>query len=159
MITVINRSLGGVGYTLPEMNIRRTFTPGEKKQLEVNELTALYQSPGGAELLRDYLVVLDKEWTEEFLNPPLEYYWGEEEIKACLLEDELELFSETLDYAPEGVLEIMKDMAWRLPLADLNKVEAIKEKLSFDVMAAIVIMKDSNTAEEKPVRKERLRRG
>lgn len=54
---VINRSDGNVVYSLPELNIRRVFVPGESKDLSEQELNALWQIDGGASLLRNELMV------------------------------------------------------------------------------------------------------
>jgi len=51
----------------------------------------------------------------------------------------LEQFLDCLDFAPESVLENIKDMAVNLPLNDVSKRNAIQEKLGFDVSKAIEI--------------------
>jgi hypothetical protein len=51
----------------------------------------------------------------------------------------LEQFLDCLDFAPESVLENIKDMAVSLPLNDVSKRNAIQEKLGFDVSKAIEI--------------------
>jgi len=51
----------------------------------------------------------------------------------------LEQFLDCLDFAPESILENIKDIAVKLPLNDMAKREAIKNKLGFDVTKAIEI--------------------
>lgn len=75
-------------------------------------------------------------------DAPIEYFWQNEEIKACILEDDLELFKETLDYAPAGVIDLIKTISWKLPLSDLNKIAAIRDKTGFDVHMAAQVMAD-----------------
>ena len=54
----------------------------------------------------------------------------------------LDAWLDCLDFAPEGVLQIIKDAAVELPLNDVQKRDAIKEKLGFDVSAAIANNKE-----------------
>lgn len=143
-ITVRNRSAGTVGYEIPELNIKRTFALHETKEelIDERELRLLLQQRGGDILLRHYLVVEDEEWAEKNLdidNMP-EYFWGIEEVKNCLLNESLELLEDTLLNAPRGVIGIMKEIAWRLPLADLNKIALIKKITGFDIQAATINM-------------------
>lgn len=51
----------------------------------------------------------------------------------------LDQFLDCLDFAPEVIKELIKTMAVELPLNDMSKREAIKEKLGFDVSKAIEI--------------------
>lgn len=158
MIKVTNRSDEIVTYTLPEMNIRRVFTPGSYKDLEPAELAALAQTDGGLVLLRDSLLVEDEEWVIKNLGePPIEYFWTEEDVKRCVFQDPVDLFSETLDYAPEGIKEMIKRISWEAPLSDMNKINLIREKLGFDVQAAINIM-EKGPAKEVRRGTDRLRK-
>ena len=155
---VINRSDGIVGYELPELNIRRVFNPGESKDIKEEEINSLFQQDGGAVLVRQFLIIEDEEWVNRnYSNAPVEYFWKVEDIKKCLLEDELDLFVDTLQYAPLGVLELIKSLSWKLPLRDLNKVQAILEHLGFDVLKAIDVM-SSKVAKANTPAPERLRK-
>jgi len=51
----------------------------------------------------------------------------------------LDQFLDCLDFAPEVIKEMIKTKAVDLPLNDMAKREAIKEKLGFDVTRAIEI--------------------
>lgn len=159
-MNVLNRSTDQVVYSLPEMNIRRVFTVGENKEIPAEELRALSQLDGGLILLKEYLRVDDRAWVDEYLpDAPIEYFWGSDEVRKCILEDSPELFSETLDYAPEGVIDMIKDFSWKMPMTDMNKIHSLLEKTGFDVLAAIEVMKSKDgEVQEKPRRKERLRR-
>ena len=42
-----------------------------------------------------------------------------------------------LDFAPIGVLDLVKDISTKLPLTDYDKRKALKEKLGFDIDKAI----------------------
>lgn len=157
-IKVTNRSDGNVTYTLEELRVRRVFNINETKEIDEAELEALYQTDGGQRLIKDYLLVQDKEWVRKHWDAPIEYFWGQPEVKKCLLEDDLDLFKETLDYAPAGVLDLIKTLAWRLPITDLNKIGAIRDKTGFDVLLAIESMKSpgtNTTAAPQPTRRRR----
>ncbi len=153
---VTNRSDGIVTYKLDELNTRRVFNINETKEIDEKEMEALYQKDGGNYMIRHYLMVQDEAWVAKHFEAPMEYYWGVAEITACVKNDSVDLFSETLDYAPDGVLDLIKSVSWKLPLTDLNKIQVIRDKLGFDVMAAIAIMSDSKVASAPP-KKERLR--
>ena len=59
-----------------------------------------------------------------------------------------------MNFAPSGVLELIKDIAVKLPLNDVAKRDLILKKLGFSVANAIELTKDDVTEEVvKPVRK------
>ena len=72
-----------------------------------------------------------------------------------MLTGSLDAFLDCLDFAPEGVLQIIKDAAVELPLNDVQKREAIKTKLGFDVSAAVSNKEASNNNEIIPDKPER----
>lgn len=154
---VINRSDGNVAYSLPELNVRRVFTPGSYKDIDQKELEALWQTDGGHNLIVHYLLIEDRDWVKAHWDAPIEYFWQAEQITKCLKEDDLELFKETLDYAPAGVMDLIKAISWRMPLTDLNKIAAIKDKTGFDVMQAIEVMKSPAKKPAAPVKQRRRR--
>ena len=66
----------------------------------------------------------------------------------------LDEFEDCLNFAPKGVLEIIKDVAVKLPLNDVAKRDLILKKLGFSVANAIEITKDDVREEVvKPARK------
>ena len=44
---------------------------------------------------------------------------------------------DALNFAPAGVIELIKQLSVEIPLADYNKRQILKDKLGFDVDAAI----------------------
>ena len=66
-----------------------------------------------------------------------EYYMSENQIVDLLKHGTLDQFLDCLDFAPEGVIELIKQFAVSLPLDNYEKRQALKEKLGFDVDAAI----------------------
>lgn len=155
---VYNRSDSNITYTLPELNTRRVFALGECKELDAKELEALWQMDGGTTIIKDYLMVDDEAWVaEHWEDAPIEYFWKSEDVRKCLVEDDLSLFQETLEYAPAGVIDLIKMLAWQIPITDLNKVEAIRQATGFDVLAAIDVMSAAKPRSG-PQKKERLRK-
>jgi hypothetical protein len=66
-----------------------------------------------------------------------EYYMNEQQIIDLLKTGPLDQFLDCLDYAPLGVIDLIKKYAVSLPLSDYEKRQALKSKTGFDVDAAI----------------------
>lgn len=149
--TVANKSTGRTGYTLKELNVRREFMPGEiKKNISVAELEALSQRPGGKNILLNYLQVQDLEVINYLLNgtPPVEYWLSEDKISEWMNSSSLAEFQDALDFAPEGTKDLIKKFAVSMPLADTNKLKAIKDQLGYDVLKAIELKNAYNEPEK-----------
>lgn len=140
-IKVINKYDGIVGYKVPQLGVNRTFYPKESKNITFNELQKLSFLPGGESILKNYLEITDEDAIMELFNTKLEpeYHYSEEDIKTLLTVGTLDQFLDCLDFAPQGILDLIKDVAVNLPVNDMAKREAIKEKLGFDVTRAIEI--------------------
>lgn len=149
IIKVTNRDSGSVGYSIPELGIRRKFAQGEVKELTMNELRKLSYLPGGQVILKDCLIVHNEEALRE-LNPDYEpeYFYTEEDIKKLLLTGTEAEFLDCLDFAPEGVIELLKQLAVKLEINDLAKRNAIMDKTGFNVTRAIEINHESKETEE-----------
>lgn len=146
-VLVKNRYKGTVGYDIPEMHISRTFKDGGEQMIPWEELKALYQSRGGDYILENYLVITDDEAAKELL-PDLEpeyFYTKDQVIK--LLNGDLDAFLDMLDFAPKGVIDLIKDCAVDIEVNDTNKRDAILKKTGFDVTNAIKI-KNTKSEEE-----------
>jgi len=149
-IKVKNRSAGNVVYTVPDLKVRRDFLPGEIKNIDSDELVQLSYSQGGRLLISQYLQILDEDVRDELegeVEP--EYNFTDEDIKNLILTGSLDAFLDALDFAPVGVLDLIKKYSVSLPMSDMRKMAAMKEKLGFDAMAAI-----ENSAEDNPVEEE-----
>lgn len=135
---VKNRSGSIVTYTIPEDNIRRRFTPGETKRISYEELLHLSYQPGGRELMAAFLQI-DSIGVPKSLGIKTEpeYYMSEQQIVDLIKHAPLAQFLDCLDFAPEGVIELLKKFAVELPLTDYEKRQALKAKTGFDVDAAI----------------------
>ena len=157
MIKIRNRDNGTVGYYIPELNnLRRNFMVGETKEITMDELRKLSYTPGGDALLRKCLVIENKEALKEILSDvEPEYFYTEEDIKNLLLNGSLEQLQDCLDFAPEGVIDLVKDFAVILEINDISKRKAILDSTGFNVTKAIEINHESKEeeVEEKKVRR------
>ena len=135
---VLNRSSSMVGYTIPELNIRREFQPGETKKIKFSELEQLTYQPGGTTLIQDYFLIREQAVTDALnIQTEIEYYMNEDNVRDLILKGSLDQFLDCLDFAPEGVIEMIKKLAIELPMNDVEKREALKKKTGFDVDSAI----------------------
>ena len=144
-IKVLNRDNGAVVYSIPEMNgLTRVFHSGETKQVTFEELEKLSYIPGGMELLKDSLVILNnKAAARELLGQvELEYFYTKEDIIKLMTTGSLDEFLDCLDFAPEGVKDLMKTLSVELPLNDVSKRQAVLNKLGFNVDNAIRIKRE-----------------
>lgn len=150
LIKVLNRDNGSVCYSIPEMNgLRRVYQSGETKQVTFEELQKLSYIPGGMTLLKQNLVILNDEAVDRLLgHVEPEYRYTEADVKKIMREGSLDQFLDCLDFAPDGVKELIKTLAVEMPLNDVNKRQAIFNKLGFNVDNAIRIKKES----EQPVK-------
>ena len=148
-IKVKNRNNGSVGYTLPDMgNLRRKFYPGETKEVTFEELQKLSYMPGGMYMLKHYLV-LDNEEAIRILigGVELEYNYTENDIKNLLLNGSMDELLDCLDFAPAGVISLVKDYAVKLEINDLSKRKAIQDKTGFNVNEGIRIKNENKVTE------------
>ena len=75
---------------------------------------------------------------------------SEAQIRDLLLTGSLDAFLDALDFAPIGVVDLIKSLAVSLPLTDLNKRKALKEKTGFDVDKALVHIEEEKAEEKAP---------
>lgn len=148
-VSVKNRSSSMVVYSVPEMGIRREFAPNEVKTVTMDELNALSYLPGGMNLIRKHLFIQDETALEEMsVKVEPEYYLDEKGVVELLEKGSMDAFLDCLDFAPEGVLDLIKKHAVALPVNDTRKRDAIKEKMGFDVTMAIKHLEEARKAEE-----------
>ena len=148
---VKNRSSSVVVYKIPESNLRREFAPGETKPISFDELEKLTYQEGGRELLENFLQIMDEIPTKELnINREVEYDMSEADIQKLLLSDPLDNFLDALDFAPIGVIDLIKSMAVSLPLTDIDKRRALKDKTGFDVDAALHHLEEERAEEKAP---------
>lgn len=160
MCKVKNRSSAKVAYTVQYNGnkIHQSYNPGEVKNVPYEELRQLSYQHGGPDLIYNYLQIGNNaEILNSFnLRPEPEYFLNENQIKNLLLNGSLDEFLDCLDFAPMGVIDLIKKYAVDLPLNDYNKRRAIQEVLGFDVDAAIKndkLSKEDTKTNETPTRR------
>ena len=146
-VNVLYRGNAEVGYTLPDSGIRRNWMPNEvKKNMVVSELEQLTYIPGGLKLLQKYLVINDPDVCEYLgLETEPEYFYTEADVRTLLTTGTLDQLLDCLDFAPEGVIDLMKKLSIEVRLNDVSKREAIKSATGFDVTAAIANVEYANS--------------
>ena len=139
MCKVTNRSAGRVIYNIPEDHIRREFYNKETKEIALSELEKLAQQPGGRKLIYNYLSIQDADAIGHLVNRPIEpeYWLTEDKIPEWMNTCSLDEFKDALDFAPEGIKDLIKKYAVSLPLNDFAKRQAMFEQLGFNVTKAI----------------------
>lgn len=151
IIKVTNRFNGSIGYTIRDLNnLSRVFSPGETKEITMEELRKLSWETGGRTLINDYLIIQDEDALQEILgNPEPEYYYTEEDVRDLLENQSLDALKDCLDFAPRGTVDLVKKIAVELPLNDVAKRKAILDMTGFNVTSAVEI--NEETREEQPV--------
>lgn len=142
-----NRSNSTVNYSIEDGHIKRSFMPREVKKVSSEEVEKLCYEEGGRVLLEQYLQLSDKDLAEKLelrVNP--EYWYDENDIKVILQGNDMALFEDAMDYAPEGMLDLIKDLAVSLPVTDNRKLEVIKRKTGFDAYKAHEFIKEEPKA-------------
>lgn len=138
MLSVKNRGSSMVSYRIPEAGIRRSFAPGETKQISAVELEQLTFQPGGMMLLTNYLQILDLDTINNMgMRVEPEYHMSEQDVAKLITTGSLDSFLDALDFAPAGVIDLIKKLSITIPMTDINKRKALKEKTGFDVEAAL----------------------
>lgn len=156
-VSVKNRSSSMVVYTIPEKNIRREFMPAETKVLPYDELVDLSFQAGGRSIMENFLQVQAVNAREGLnLHTEPEYNMSEEDIKNLLLTGSNDALLDALDFAPIGVIDLIKQYAVSLPVNDMTKRQAIKDKTGFDVTKALAMNQpDPDEKQEGEIHKER----
>lgn len=153
LIKVTNRETARVGYSVPDLDVRRQFMPGETKSISLEELEKLSFIPGGKALIRNYLLVQDKEVLDKILNEKIEpeYFYTEAEVKKILTTGTLGQLEDCLNFAPDGTISLVQKMAVELKINDINKRDLILKKTGFNVTKAIENLNDEDKQEKTSV--------
>lgn len=134
--SVKNRSASTVIYSIPEMNnLRREFRPGEIKSVTGSELIQLSYRPGGRRIIENYLLINNEEVLNGLnMEVEPEYKLDEAGVVKLLKDGSEDQLIDCLNFAPEGVKDLIKAVALAMPLNDLNKCKIIKDMLGYDVL-------------------------
>lgn len=139
-IRVENRGNAIVGYKVPESNIVRRFVANEIKEIPMGELRQAIQVPGTKRTIMNNLIIHDKSAVEELLpDAEPEYFYTTKDVDFLLERGTLDQLKDALDFAPKGVVDLIKERAVKNELNDVRKREAILEATNFNVTGAIEI--------------------
>jgi hypothetical protein len=159
ILRVKNRSASLAVYSIPEINVRREFAPGETKNITYGELEKLSYQPGGRTIMQNFLQIIDPEATGDLgINREPEYDLSEQQIVDLMTKGSLDAFLDCLDFAPVGVIDLIKKFSISLPLNDIDKRDALKKKTGFDVTVALANMQKEREDMETPAVESKERR-
>lgn len=143
IIKVRNRDSGTVGYKINDSGVIRHFAPKETKEVTMGELRQLVYQSGGKFILTHYFVLNNQEAVEELVgHVEPEYFFTEKTVTEMLTSYErtsLLKLQDCLDFAPEGVIDMVKNLAVELEIPDVRKRDAIFKATGFNVSNAITI--------------------
>ena len=149
MIYLTNREHGSVTYRIPDLNIRRTFSGGETKQVTFHELEQLSWVEGGKALLKHYLIIQDPEAAEAILGEvEPEYFYTKKEIDKLLTEGTIAQLEDAIEFGPRGVIDLIKKEAVDLKLNDVRKRDIIFKTTHFNVDNAIRLDEESKKIDD-----------
>lgn len=138
MYNVKNRGASLVVYKIPEDGIRREFKPGQTLQISSEELEKLTYQPGGTVILSQFLQILDPVAIKQLhVRTEPEYYMSESDVYNLITKGSLDSFLDALDFAPISIIDLIKKLSIDIPMVDIHKRKALKEKTGFDVEAAL----------------------
>ena len=159
ILRVKNRSARLAVYSIPEINIRREFAPGETKNITYGELEKLSYQPGGRTIMQNFLQIIDPEATGDLgINREPEYDLSEQQIVDLMTKGSLDAFLDCLDFAHVGVIDLIKKFSVSLPLNDIDKRDALKKITGFDVTIALANMQREKEDMDTPVVESKERR-
>ena len=139
-VRVENRSRAVVGFKIPDTKIPKRFVAGEVKEITMGELRQAVQVPGTRLTILNNLIIHDKSAVEELLpEAEPEYFYTVKDVDFLLEQGTLDQLKDALDFAPEGVVSLIKERAVKNELNDVKKREAILEATNFNVTGAIEI--------------------
>ena len=147
---VTNRSASRVCYSIPELGIKiRDFQPNETKRIAYDELQALTYVPGGLNLMRDFLQIKEVTAREELVGKvEPEYNMTEAQVRELIsTPNNYDAWLDCLDFAPEGVIDMIKTLAIKMPLTDTVKMQQFKEKTGVDIARQIQAQKEMEAEE------------
>jgi hypothetical protein len=155
MYRVKNRGASLVVYKIPEDGIRREFKPGQTLQISSEELEKLTYQPGGTVILSQFLQILDLDGIQAArIKTEPEYHMSEQDVAKLITTGSLDAFLDCLDFAPIGVIDLIKKLSIEIPMVDISKRKALKEKTGFDVEAALRHNEEDKEDDQKTILKQ-----
>ena len=148
------------GYIVDLTGVRRILPPHASFKVKASELRELFYQRGGQELLHNYIRVGNKALAQEFgvdVDNTPEYNWGRKDVIDALNNTDIDVLLDALDFAPDGIKQLIADVAVETEVADVNKRKAISDKLGINVDAMItnkhLAAQKTEENEEKPARR------
>ena len=143
LVSVRNRNSGSTGFVL-DNGVKVNFEYNETRKIPFKQLMELTYAPGGQYILDNYLVVEDEEALAA-LNMAVEpeYFYSENEIKKILLDtsdESLARLEDTLNFAPEGAIDLIKKIAIDIEVPDIRKRDLISKRTGFNINNSINLM-------------------
>lgn len=155
MYRVKNRGASTVVYKIADKGIRREFKPGQVLPISSEELEELTFQPGGTMILSQFLQILDLEGIQAAgIRTEPEYHMSEADVAKLITSGSLDAFLDALDFAPIGVIDLIKKLSISIPLVDIPKRKALKEKTGFDVEAALRHNEEDKEDDQKTILKQ-----
>ena len=150
LVPVKNMMRNEVGYTLSN-GVSRHFAPHMTIRIKASELRDLSYESGGLDFLRNYVCVGNSALAEEFgiSNDLIEYTWTEQDVVNALTTSDLDVLLDALDFAPDGILDELRDKAVELEIADGNRIAAINKRMGVDINNMIKNKHAYDTADSK----------
>lgn len=151
LIEIQNLTDHTVGYISYEG--KRRVLPGQAiVKVSAGELRALHYTKGGSVLLEECLSVKNAELAKEFgISDDLlahEYNWTEKDVEAILIYGSLDALKDALDFAPEGIVDMIVSKAVQMKLNDVAKREAITEATGRNITSMINLVEQSKQDEQ-----------
>lgn len=139
LVPVRNMVNHKVVYKIPDQNRRIEFEPFQERKITAGELRALHYTSGGETLLHEFLCIKNDILREEFNIPKdqIEYDWELKDIQHILLDESndtlIASLQDALDFAPEGIRDMIIDYAviWKIP--DTNRRKIITQMTGIDI--------------------------
>jgi hypothetical protein len=155
MYRVKNRGASTVVYKIADKGIRREFKPGQIMQISSEELEELTFQPGGTMILSQFLQILDLDGIQAaHIKTEPEYHMSEADVAKLITSGSLDAFLDALDFAPIGVIDLIKKLSISIPMVDIQKRKALKEKTGFDVEAALKHNEEDKEDDQKTILKQ-----
>lgn len=149
------------GYIVELTGVRRSLPAHASFKVKASELRELNYQLGGQEILKNYIRVdnaaLAKEFGVDVDNTP-EYSWGRKEVENCLVNEDIDVLLDALDFAPAGIKQLIADMAVELEISDVNKRQAISKAMGIDVDSMIQNKHAFDSAEDEDEKPKTTRR-
>lgn len=139
IVAVTNRTNGTVSYKLNN-GLYRTFSVRETKKIDLEELKELKATEGGEAILNQCLLINDHSALDALnVNTEPEYFYTEEDITKLLLEGSVDQLEDCLNFAPMGVIELIKSIGLKIQVPDTRKRKLIFEKTGYSIDNAIKV--------------------